>query len=307
MNLVAENLLHSTEVLVKNEKAFTFKIIKNLCEIDKQKLYVELGYNSLFTYCRDHLKYSDQEATLRVNAVRLIKHNRLAEIKLEKNELSLTVASDLFVNMKKYNECNETKLTVEEKNSLIAKTCNESSRVAKKIIQQELKLVPEVKTELKLKKATAERLEKLKEKLGIQDIDLFLNHLMQEKEDSLKKEETTRAQLSQAPKKSRYIPVQTKRKLFKEAHYQCEFRNSNGTRCSSRVHLQVEHIEPYSLGGSNQRENLKILCQTHNHYNAIKIFGYKKLELFYANNIDDSKRDGPGLLAGSNGSVSSVR
>ncbi len=274
MNVEIEKLLQNTEVLVRNEKAFTVKIIKNLSEIDKRKLYVELGYNSLFSYCRDHLKYSDQEATIRVNAVRLIKSNKLAEFKLEKNELSLTVASDLFINMKKFNETNSTKLTLEQKNSLINEVANLSSRAAKIVIQKELNLVPEIKCEVKLKQETVERLKKLKEKLGIEDLDLLLNHLMQEKEDSLVQEKTTRAQLSPEVKKTRYIPLKTKRSLFKFAGYRCEFMNKNGMRCSSRVNLQVEHIKPYSLGGSNSENNLKILCGTHNQYNAIKLFGF---------------------------------
>ncbi len=278
MNIETKNLLQNTEILVKNEKEFTVKIVKNLCKIDSYKLYVELGYNSLFAYCREHLKYSDQEAAIRVNAVRLIKSSKLAEVKMEKSELSLTVAADLFINMKKYNENNSTKLSPEQKNSLVEQVCNQSSRTAKKIIQKELKLEPEIKCELKLKKITVERLEKLKEKLGIHDLDLLLNHLMQEKEDNLKKEVAPRAQLSPAVKKSRYIPLKTKRALFKIANYQCEFIHSNKLRCNSRVNLQVEHIRPYSLGGSNNPNTLKILCQTHNQYNAIKIFGYQSIK-----------------------------
>ncbi len=271
-----KNLLKDTEFLVTNEKEFTAKIIKNLAEIDKLKLYVELGYNSLFSYCRDHLKYSDQESTIRVNAARLIKNNPLAELKLAKRELSLTTASDLFVTMKKYNECNDTKLTLSQKNCLVEQVCGQSSREAKKIIQQKLNLTPEIKCDIKLKKATVERLEKLKEKLGIYDLDLLLNTIMQEKEDSLKKENATVAPASQPVKKSRYIPLKTKRALFKEAHYRCEFTNKSGARCTARVYLQVEHIWPYSLGGSNSRDNLKVYCQTHNQYQAIKILGYQK-------------------------------
>ncbi len=266
-----QNLLKHTELLVKTEKTFTFKIIKNLSEIDKHKLFVELGYNSLFSYCRDHLKYSDQEAMIRVNAVRLIKTNKLAETKLENNEISLTTASDLFVNIKKFNESNATKLTNDKKNSLIEEVSNQASRKAKKIIQQELKLVPAIKSEIKLKQATVERLEKLKEKLSIHDLDLLLNHLMDEKEDSLKQEKPVRAQLSPTVKKSRYIPLKTKRSLLKSANYQCEFINKDG------------HIKPYSWGGSNEKLNLKILCSTHNQYQGIRLLGVNPMTRYSSN------------------------
>ncbi len=270
-------LLRNIEGLVKTEKEFTVKVVKFLAEIDKRKLFVELGYNSLYAYCRDHLNYSEQESTIRVNAVRLIKTNKVAERKLEKQELSLTVAADLFAHFKKYNDVNEVKLTVEAKNSLIEEVSKQSSRQAKKIIQQKLNLEPVVKCEMKLKEATVERLNKLKEKLDIQDIDLLLNFLMQEKEDSLIREKVTLAQMSDESKESRYIPVKLKRKLFGLANYRCEFVNRDGSRCSSRVNLQVEHIKPYSLGGGNGQSNLKVLCFTHNQYSGIKLLGRKRM------------------------------
>ncbi|MFN8370586.1 MAG: HNH endonuclease [Bacteriovoracaceae bacterium] len=274
MNSEARNLLENTEILVKNEKEFTVKIVKNLVEIDRRKLYVEIGFNSLFTYCRDHLKYSEPEAIIRVNAVRLIKNSLLAEIKLESRELSLTTAADLYIHLKK---C-EFQLSLEEKNRLIEKICNQPSREAKKIIQAALNLVPEIKCEVILKKSTVERLEKLKERLAIRDNDLLLNCLMQEKEDSLFLDAaTTIAQLSPEVKRSRYIPINIRRKVFKKSNYQCEFIQRDGVRCSARVNLQIEHIKPYSLGGSHAENNLQILCATHNQYNALKIFGYKAI------------------------------
>lgn len=39
---------------------------------------------------------------------------------------------------------------------------------------------------------------------------------------------------------------------------------TSGTKCSSTFQLQVDHVHPLALGGSNQPENLRVLCRTHN-------------------------------------------
>lgn len=77
-----------------------------------------------------------------------------------------------------------------------------------------------------------------------------------------------------AAKKSReikrprqYIPVDTKRALFKKSNGCCEYIDKKtGKRCDSKYQLQIDHIQPWARGGSNQLENLRILCRTHNNF-----------------------------------------
>jgi hypothetical protein len=40
--------------------------------VEREKLYCDLMYSSLFSYLVKELKYSEREATLKVNTVRLI-------------------------------------------------------------------------------------------------------------------------------------------------------------------------------------------------------------------------------------------
>ncbi len=284
-----KSLLTNTENLVKNEKNYTIKVLQHLAEIDRRKLFVELGFSSLFSYCQNHLHYSEPESAIRVNAARLIKTSQLAENKIEKQELSLSTASDLFSQMKKYAKQNKKKLNKDEQEKLIEKVSNCSAREAKKFIQTKLNLLPITKTEVQLKAETLKRIEKLKTKLGVYDLDQLLNLLMDQKEDEIIETKVTQktvkadCTLTSKSNSSRYVPIKTKRELLKRANYCCEFVNENGVKCQAALNLQVEHINPFSVSQNHQLSNLKILCQQHNLYNGIKFFGVDKMNSYLRN------------------------
>lgn len=63
----------------------------------------------------------------------------------------------------------------------------------------------------------------------------------------------------------RFIPEKIKRALFIRSQFQCEHRDSKtNIRCTSGFKLEIDHIIPYSLGGTRQIDNLRILCRAHN-------------------------------------------
>lgn len=76
------------------------------------------------------------------------------------------------------------------------------------------------------------------------------------------------AKKSQNYKRPRkYISVEIKRALFKKSNGCCEYIDKKtGKRCDSKYQLQIDHIHPWSLGGSNHADNLRVLCRTHNNF-----------------------------------------
>jgi hypothetical protein len=62
-----------------------------------------------------------------------------------------------------------------------------------------------------------------------------------------------------------YISIHKKRFLLQKAKDCCEFVDvKSGKRCASKYQLQIDHRHPKARGGSDDVENLRVLCRTHN-------------------------------------------
>jgi hypothetical protein len=55
----------------------------------------------------------------------------------------------------------------------------------------------------------------------------------------------------------------------------CSFVARDGTRCMARRHLQIDHVEPWAVGGATTSTNLRTLCRGHNLLFARDSFGNK--------------------------------
>ena len=77
----------------------------------------------------------------------------------------------------------------------------------------------------------------------------------------------------QQPQRSRAIPAAIKRQVFARAGYCCQFISNNGVACRQRTYLEIDHIHPFSRGGSHHIENLRVLCRGHNQRHAERDFG----------------------------------
>ena len=66
--------------------------------------------------------------------------------------------------------------------------------------------------------------------------------------------------------KTRYIPQHIQRQVWqKNNNTGCEYIDQQTQkRCSSQHFLQIDHIQPFSYGGENKLENLRVLCGAHN-------------------------------------------
>ncbi|MFM6928424.1 MAG: HNH endonuclease [Bdellovibrio sp.] len=62
-----------------------------------------------------------------------------------------------------------------------------------------------------------------------------------------------------------YISVHNKRSLLSKAQHRCEYKSSKThRRCESKYKLEIDHRLPIALGGTNEYQSLRVLCQTHN-------------------------------------------
>ena len=82
--------------------------------------------------------------------------------------------------------------------------------------------------------------------------------------------QTTRQKLHndrQYLKSTRYIPSVVRHHVWVRDQGQCTYVCSKtNRRCSSNHLLQIDHITPFSLGGTNEADNLRLLCANHNQF-----------------------------------------
>ncbi len=95
-------------------------------------------------------------------------------------------------------------------------------------------------------------------------------------------------------KASRRIPAEVRDLMFIRAEHRCEFRSADGIlgpvrRCSERTHVDVDHIVPWGLGGSNEPDNLRVLCSSHNLFYAKQCFSPE----FMIQMIESAREESP--------------
>jgi hypothetical protein len=74
------------------------------------------------------------------------------------------------------------------------------------------------------------------------------------------------------------IPTAIYRQVIQRAGGSCEYVDpTTNKKCSSKILIQVDHIQPLAAGGTNNQENLRCLCQSHNLLAAQKYFGKAKM------------------------------
>lgn len=63
-----------------------------------------------------------------------------------------------------------------------------------------------------------------------------------------------------------------KKEVIRRDSRQCSYVAPDGTRYCEKRHLQIDHIVPFAVGGTNEPENLRLLCPTHNRLEAEHAF-----------------------------------
>ena len=66
-------LIESLKALVSKEQKCSHEIVLHLAEVDRRKLFADLGFSSLFDYCTRGLGYSNASAQRRICAARAVK------------------------------------------------------------------------------------------------------------------------------------------------------------------------------------------------------------------------------------------
>ena len=284
-NISDAELVARLSELTGNERAVTMRVLHFLNEMDRRKLYRELGYSSLFDYCVRKLKSSESSTHRRISAARAIVTNPELEELFLNGEVTLCSIS-------------AAAKSIEAKETPIAAICNKSRREVLALVQsKELPVKPrELVIPLKIAPLIAPLLPvaPVEERVSIKfsltkeayaKLELARNRVS----NSIRGEITLEAVFLKlldsylaAPREikprasntsSRDISKRVKREVFERDGGSCTFTAKDGTRCKEKRHLHFDHIVPFAAGGKSETSNLRLLCRAHNKLEAERFFG----------------------------------
>ena len=244
--------------LRQKEKRITSEILNKLQEMEDSRQYLAMGYNSLFDYLVRGLNYSEATAYQRQACVRLAKEVPEIKQKIDQGSLTLSAVTTAFKHLRKK--------PVAERRKVLKIMENKSSREIKKMFLEPTPTLKIKKTEyvdkvhlrLELTHEQNQRLEKLKALKSHQhNVESLLVNLI---EKELKAYKNTEFKVSKS-KNPRQISKRLRNDVLKAADYKCQYPG-----CESKYFLQVDHILPVRNGGDQRRENLQVLCSSHNHH-----------------------------------------
>lgn len=278
-NLTNENLLAQTKQVVREERAATTAVLHHLLEVNQRRLYAALGFSSLFEYAVQELGYSESSASRRVSAAYALREIPEIEKKIDDGSLNLTLIA------RAQSVCRQAKLTSETKRAILLELEGKSSREADQIlsdylplplVQEKVRAVSSTHSEIKFlaSEELLQDLEKLKSLLSHSHPNASMAELFQFALRAAIHSKNPAKKSVAAQQPTGNINQSLKFRIWKRDQGQCTYQDPHSKRrCTSKHKLQIDHIIPKSQGGSNDPENLRLLCQAHNLYEAKRVLG----------------------------------
>jgi hypothetical protein len=113
----SRSLVAHLVTLAKSERASQIEILRCLSEIDERQIVADLGYGSIWSFCRLALRFSESTSTKRINVARAARQYPDLLTMLEEGSLTLCTAADLVA-----------LLTQENHKELMAKAAHKTRR-----------------------------------------------------------------------------------------------------------------------------------------------------------------------------------
>jgi hypothetical protein len=142
-HLSNDELVVKIQSLVSQERAIQVQILDLLLEIENRKLFLEMGYPTLFTFCVERLQYSESTAMRRIESMRFLKEVPAVKEELKNGNLNLTQVSMAQSLITKKKE----PLSGKEKLELVQACQGKSTRESERFLRERLDLKIEVQPE----------------------------------------------------------------------------------------------------------------------------------------------------------------
>jgi hypothetical protein len=289
-------LLANLDTLVSSQRTCTADIVAHLAELDARPTVLARGYASLFQYCLEHLRFSEDEACRRIEAARLSRRFPSILALLAAGSITLSSVALLKPHLTAEN-CEELLAGIEGRSCRSAKEWL-AARFPTPDLPERIRQRPASKLDplsedrfalqVTISRSLRDELELVRDLMRHRnpngDLERVLGDAIAALRSQLEKQKlgaTTkpRSTAARAPSQphqaagSRHIPSAIKRALVENEGLRCSFVGLDGRRCECRAFLEFDHVQPVGLDGGHSRDNVRIFCRAHNRYAAERIYG----------------------------------
>jgi len=300
-SLTDQNLVAELKSLVQQEREVLAEIIRYLQEVDTRRLYLELGYSSLFSFCTQGLGYTEGSAYRRMKAARVSAETPEVLERIATGSVSLCAAVELSrvrtQIMRELLPLSEGKAKEEVKKLVapyLAPTYTKPERVtiAPTKAPEVPKTLPlfEQKSEapessqapplrysvtLDLSEEEYQLLEEVKQLSNsatrtqaiVSALTAFRKARSPAEREKRREERRITATVNvPARNRSRHIPDAVRDAVFVRDQGRCTYVGPDGHQCGEIRGVQLDHIHPFSCGGTHTVDNLRVRCGPHNRY-----------------------------------------
>lgn len=298
-------LLERVESLVGSHREVTARLVAHLAEVEHRRLHLLSGYSSMFDFCTNALRMSEGEAFRRIVAARLSRRFPIVTELLASGAVHLSALALLREHLSSDNHgellravAGKSKRDVERLLAARFPRPDVPPRVTRALVEPLSEA--RFRVEFTASAEFCEKLERCRELMSHAnpsgDIAVVIERAIEGLLVELERKRLGRAKRPRVATSgtsepgalrrdsetretgSRCIARSVRREVHERDGSQCTYVAPDGRRCKERAFLELDHVEPRALGGSDGAANLRVLCRAHNQFAAEQVFGREVVE-----------------------------
>ncbi len=276
---------------VKSERKITLHILELINLAERQRLPLERGFKDTYDWLIRGHGYSGGAANRRIQAARLLRDVPEVVPKVESGQVNLTTLWQAQKAIRAQQKTTGKKVSFSEKKMAIVKIEGKTSEVAERelncLFPDGVKFSEKSVNKhngglglyIELNSDEAAELNRSREVLSHALPGATLGQVIGRlaKEFNNRKDPLRKPHLVATPQRG---TTQVRRNLVQVAGGACGFVDPLTKRvCGSRYQLEIDHIVPRALGGTDDPSNLRCLCRNHNQLMAEVELGREFMDL----------------------------
>jgi len=299
-NTSSEQIVRELLEIETQERGLEENALDRLTELLRRGYHLAQGYPSMFEFCFQRLGYSAGKASRRSSALKCLesisdpKREDVLE-KLKSGALTLTHLTQV------QKAADKTKATKAQREEVLTRLENTSTREAERVLIGEFGLTSVVKETVRPVTETESRLTLIVDEETLSLLEEFKNLTAHQNpygssslalklalQTALKKktpkpfpapemktenpiheipsESGTQMNLGKDAQGQRIVTGKLRSQVWHRDKGRCTYFNGKtGRKCGSKYMLQIDHIKTYANGGKTEINNLRLLCRSHHH------------------------------------------